>query len=97
MKKSVASGAAAVVLGLTLAVAGGANGAGNATAIKLATVLNASEEVPAPTGYVAAARGTFTATVRRTADSRAPTRRRPRVGDFQSLARRKISNLQESE
>jgi len=56
MKKSVASGAAAVVLGLTLAVAGGANGAGNATAIKLATVLNASQEVPAPTGEVAAAR-----------------------------------------
>lgn len=45
MKKSVASGAAAVVLGLTLAVAGGANGVGNATAIKLATVLNASQEV----------------------------------------------------
>ena len=63
MKKSVASSAAAVVLGLTLAVAGGANGAGNATAIKLATVLNASQEVPAPTGEVAAARGTFTATV----------------------------------
>ena len=63
MKKSVASSAAAAVLGLTLAVAGGANGAGNATAIKLATVLNASQEVPAPTGDVAAALGTFTATV----------------------------------
>ena len=63
MKKSVASSAAAVVLGLTLAVAGGAIGAGNATAIKLATVLNASQEVPAPTGDVAAGRGTFTATV----------------------------------
>ena len=63
MTKSVASGAAAVVLGLTLAVAGGAIGAGNATAIKLATVLNASQEVPAPTGDVAAGRGTFTATV----------------------------------
>ena len=63
MKKSAASSAAAVALGLTLAVAGGANGAGRATTIKLATVLDASQEVPTPTGDVAAARGTFSATV----------------------------------
>ncbi len=61
--KSAVSSAAVVALGLVLAVAGAANGAGQATTINLATTLNASQEVPAPTGDVAAARGTFTATV----------------------------------
>ena len=61
--KSAVSSAVGLVLGLTLVVAGGANGADNATAITVATTLNASQEVPAPNGDVAAARGTFTATV----------------------------------
>jgi len=61
--KAAVSNAAVVALVLTLAVAGAANGAGQATTISLATTLNAAQEVPAPTGDVAAARGTFTATV----------------------------------
>jgi hypothetical protein len=48
-------------------VAGGASGAGQASTIRIATALNASQEVPAPNGDVAAARGTFTATVSGTA------------------------------
>ena len=61
--KSAVSSAAVLALGLTLMVAGGAYGAGQATAITVGTNLNAAQEVPAPTGDVTAARGTFTASV----------------------------------
>jgi hypothetical protein len=63
MKKPAVSSAALVILALTLVVAGGASGAGQATTIRLATTLSASQEVPTPTGDVGSARGTFTATV----------------------------------
>ena len=62
MRKPVVS-SAVVVLGLALVVAGGASGAGQATAIRLATTLNAAQEVPTPTGDVGSARGRFSATV----------------------------------
>ena len=61
--KSAVSSAAVLALGLTLMVAGGAYGAGQATAITVAANLNAAQEVPAPTGDVAGARGSFTASV----------------------------------
>jgi hypothetical protein len=46
-----------------LVVAGAAVGRTQATTIKLNANLNAAQEVPAPTGDVSAARGTFSATV----------------------------------
>ena len=57
------SSAVLVSLLLALGLAGGASGAGQATAIRVATILNAAQEVPTPTGNVTAARGTFTANV----------------------------------
>ena len=60
--KKLAMGTAVAVLGLLL-LAGAAVARPQATAIDVATVLTAAQEVPTPTGDVAAARGTFTATV----------------------------------
>lgn len=58
----------ATALGIALIVAGSAVGRTQATTIKLGAVLNAAQEVPAPTGDVSAARGTFTATASATAE-----------------------------
>jgi CHRD domain len=63
VKKPAVSSAALVALGIALGLAGGASGAGEATAIRVATTLNAAQEVPTPTGDVGSARGTFTASV----------------------------------
>jgi hypothetical protein len=53
----------ASALGITLAVTAGASARPQATSIQIGTVMNAAQEVPAPTGDVSGARGTFTATV----------------------------------
>lgn len=57
------SAAGATALGIALIVAGAAAGRTQATTIKLDAALSAAQEVPAPTGDVGGARGTFTATV----------------------------------
>jgi hypothetical protein len=57
-----------VALGVAFAVTAGAAARPEATSIQLRTVMTADQEVPAPTGDVASARGTFTATLTR-ADS----------------------------
>lgn len=67
MKKPAVPSAVLVALGLALGLAGGANSAGQASAIKVATILNAAQEVPTPTGDLTSARGTFTADVNATA------------------------------
>jgi len=53
--------------GMAIAVAGGAAARTTANEVQLRGVLSAANEVPAPTGDVAAARGTFTATTTKTA------------------------------
>ena len=55
----------ALLLLVALAVAGAAAGRPQATTIKVSALMTAAQEVPAPKGDVAAARGTFTATVTR--------------------------------
>jgi hypothetical protein len=62
VKKIAASSIAVVALAIVLLAAVGASGAGQATSIRLASTLDAAQEVPAPGGDVAGARGTFTAT-----------------------------------
>jgi hypothetical protein len=62
--KTLAVGTAVAVLGL-LTLAGAAVARPQATAINVATVLTVAQEVPTPSGDVAAARGTFSATVTR--------------------------------
>ena len=65
MKKLAASAfVGALLFGGT--VAGAAVARTQATTIQVSTAMNAAQEVPAPTGNVAGARGTFTATVSRT-------------------------------
>ena len=59
MKRIAVSGAAALA---PLLAASGASGASQATSIRLASTLDAAQEVPQPTGNVAGARGTFAAT-----------------------------------
>lgn len=59
---ALAAAAAAAGLGLVLAAAS-AEARGQATTIGLIATMNAPSEVPAPTGNVSAARGSFTATV----------------------------------
>jgi len=56
-------GAILVALGFALVATVGASARPQANTIQLRTVMNATEEVPAPTGDVNAGRGTFTATV----------------------------------
>ncbi len=62
MQKIALSSPAVLLLGLALMLVAGASGAGQATSIRLATPLDAAQEVPVPSGNVAGARGTFTAT-----------------------------------
>lgn len=67
MKKR-ALGVAAAALGLLVAVAGASAGTrSHATELQLTASLTSAEEVPPPTGNVSAARGTFTATVTKSA------------------------------
>ncbi len=54
---------ASAALGIALAVTAGASARPQATTIQIGTVMNAAQEVPAPTGDVSGARGAFTATV----------------------------------
>ena len=63
VKMPAVSSAVLVSSFLALGLAGGASGASQATAIRVATILNAAQEVPTPTGNVTAARGAFTANV----------------------------------
>jgi CHRD domain-containing protein len=63
VNKPTALSATAALLGFALVVAGAAVARSQATEIQLATSLNATQEVPAPTGDVSAGRGTFSATV----------------------------------
>jgi len=51
------------VVGIALAVTAGASARPQATSMQIGTVMNAAQEVPAPTGDVSGARGAFTATV----------------------------------
>jgi hypothetical protein len=64
-KYAVVSGGAAVCV-LALIVAGAATARPEATTIRVGTAMTAAQEVPAPTGDVSAARGTFTASVAKT-------------------------------
>ena len=57
--------AAALAIGLALAVAAAADARSQATSIGLIATMNAPSEVPAPSGNVSGARGTFTATATR--------------------------------
>ena len=54
---------AGAVVGIALALTAGASARPQATSIQIGTVMNAAQEVPAPTGEVSGARGAFTATV----------------------------------
>jgi hypothetical protein len=65
-KRGLAGVAAVTTLALALAVVAAADARTQATSIGLIATMNAPSEVPAPTGNVAAARGSFTATVSRT-------------------------------
>lgn len=62
---ALAAGACAT--GIAVAAAGGASARSSAEKVQLRGLLNAANEVPAATGEVAAARGTFTATTTRSA------------------------------
>lgn len=62
VRKLLAVSAFVATLGLVFAVVG-AGAPSQATTIGLSASLNAAQEVPAPTGDVGAARGTFTATL----------------------------------
>jgi hypothetical protein len=63
VKKLAVVTSGAIVPVLALFVAGAAIAQPQATTIRVSTAMNAAQEVPAPKGDVAAARGTFTATV----------------------------------
>jgi hypothetical protein len=67
VNKIAASSVAVLALGTALLAAVGASGAGQATSIRLASTLDAAQEVPPPEGNVAGARGTFAATARASA------------------------------
>ena len=54
---------ATAVVGIAFVVTAGASARPQATSIQIRTVMNAAQEVPAPTGDVSGARGAFTATV----------------------------------
>jgi Cu/Zn superoxide dismutase len=54
-----------VAVGIALVVTAGAAARPEATSIQLRTVMNAEQEVPAPSGDVSNARGTFSATLSR--------------------------------
>jgi CHRD domain len=65
MKSFAAASAAAVALVVVLVVAGAAGGRTQATQIRVGAPMTAAQEVPAPTGEVSAARGTFTGSIAR--------------------------------
>ncbi len=67
MKKLAVATGGATACALALIVVGAATARPEATTIKVSTAMNAAQEVPAPTGNVAGARGTFTATVTKAA------------------------------
>jgi hypothetical protein len=52
---------------LALVIAGGAGARGQATTVRVSAAMNAANETPSPKGDVAAARGTFTATLTKAA------------------------------
>jgi hypothetical protein len=62
VKLSVVAGASAVCA-VALVVAGAASARQQATSIRVGTIMTAAQEVPAPSGDVGSARGTFSATV----------------------------------
>jgi CHRD domain len=62
-RSALLPGAILVALGIALVATVGASARPQANTIQIRTVMNAANEVPAPTGDVSAARGTFTATV----------------------------------
>jgi hypothetical protein len=66
MKTKILS-SAAIGVSVVLALAAGAGARSQASQIRVTTTLTAAQEVPAPGGEVAQARGTFTATVTRSA------------------------------
>jgi CHRD domain len=66
VKKSVFVVSAAA-LGLALVVAGGAGARGQATNIRIAAAMTSANETPTPKGDVSGARGTFTASLTKTA------------------------------
>ena len=63
MKKSAVVTGGVTACALALIAVGAATARPEATSIKVSTAMNAAQEVPAPSGDVAGARGTFTATV----------------------------------
>ena len=65
MKKPAVVTGGATVCALALIAVGAATARPEATTIRVSTAMNAAQEVPAPTGAVAGARGTFAATVTR--------------------------------
>ena len=67
MNRSLVLALLAVTAASTLAVAGAALARTEATTVQLTGAMNSAQEVPAPTGSVSAARGTFTATATKTA------------------------------
>ena len=69
MRTPAAVGTSAMLLLVALAVAGSAVGRPQASTIRVSALMTAAQEVPAPKGDVAAARGTFSATVTRSGTS----------------------------
>lgn len=65
--KHFALAACAVTAGIAVATAGGAAERSTAEEVQLRALMNAAEEVPAPSGNTANARGAFTATATKTA------------------------------
>lgn len=57
----------AAALGLALVVAGGAGARGQATNVRIAAAMTSANETPTPKGDVSGARGTFTASLTKTA------------------------------
>jgi len=62
-RSTLVPGAAVVPLVIALVATVGASARPQADTIQVRTLMNAAQEVPAPTGEVSGARGTFTATV----------------------------------
>ena len=71
----------AIALGIALAATVGASARPQATEIQVRTVMNAEQEVPAPSGDVSNARGTFAASVTKSDSGGARSR-----GNFRSAA-----------
>jgi hypothetical protein len=67
VRKSIALTVAGLLVAVAAISVAAAGAQGQATSIRLTAALDAEQEVPAPTGDVSAARGTFTATASRTA------------------------------